>query len=51
MATTIPKKKVLLSLPVEVNTKLEELAKENGLNKSALVTMLVKKLEQEGTIF
>ena len=41
----------MLSLPVETNTKLEELARENGLTKSGLVTVLIQKLNQEGQIF
>ena len=49
--TNVEKKKVMLSLPVEVNTRLEELARENGLTKSALVTVLIQKLNQEGQIF
>lgn len=49
--TNVEKKKVMLSLPVETNTKLEELARENGLSKSALVTVLIQKLKQEGQIF
>lgn len=49
--TNVEKKKVMLSLPVETNTKLEKLARENGLTKSALVTVLIQKLNQEGQIF
>ena len=49
--TNVEKKKVMLSLPIEVNTRLEELARENGLTKSALVTVLIQKLSQQGQIF
>ena len=49
--TNVEKKKMMISLTDEVNTRLEELARENGLTKSALVTVLIQKLNQEGQIF
>ena len=46
------KMNVTLSLPTDTNAKLAEFAKENGLTKSALVTLLVSKLEKkDGNIF
>lgn len=45
------KVKVTLSLSEDINIKLAELAKENGLNKSSLVTLLVSKLERNRDIF
>ena len=45
------KKKVMLSLPVETNTKLEELAKRFGMTKSGLVNFLINQTEEIGTIY
>lgn len=51
MSTTIEKTKVMLSLPIETNQKLAQLANVYGMTKSGLVNLLVQKLEQEGKIF
>ena len=51
MNTTLEKKKVMLSLPVETNTKLEELAKRFGMTKSGLVNFLINQTEEIGTIY
>ena len=45
------KKKVMLSLPIETNTKLEELAKRFGMSKSGLVNFLINQTEEIGTIY
>lgn len=51
MNTTLEKKKVMLSLPIETNTKLEELAKRFGMTKSGLVNFLINQTEEIGTIY
>ncbi|MBC6384346.1 protein repA, partial [Lactiplantibacillus plantarum] len=37
----IEKKKITLSIPVETNQKLEDVAKKYGMTKSGLVNFLV----------
>lgn len=49
--TKTQKKKITLSLPVETDIKIEELAKKFGLTKSGLVNLLVNKASENGTIF
>lgn len=51
MNTTIEKKKVMLSLPVQTNIKLEELATRYGMTKSGLVNFLINQTEEIGTIY
>ncbi|WP_325168974.1 MULTISPECIES: ribbon-helix-helix domain-containing protein [Bacilli] len=47
----VEKKKVTLSLPVETNDKLEELAKKYGMTKSGLINFLVNQASEKGTIY
>lgn len=49
--TSTPKKRISLSLPVETNTKLENLAKKYGMTKSGLVNFLINQTEEAGTIY
>lgn len=49
--TKTQKKKITLSLPVETDIKIEELAKKFGLTKSGLVNLLVNRASENGTIF
>lgn len=48
---TIEKKKILLSLPIETNEKLESLSKKYGTTKSGLVNFLINQSDELGTIF
>ncbi|MFT8558227.1 MAG: protein repA [Liquorilactobacillus nagelii] len=48
---SVEKKNVTLSLPVESDKKLEEMAKKYGMTKSGLVNFLINKAEEAGTIF
>ena len=45
------KKKITLSIPVETNNILEEMAKKHGMTKSGLVTFLINQLKEKGSIF
>ena len=47
----IEKKKVTLSIPVETNGKLEELAQKYGMTKSGLVNFLINQVSEAGTIY
>ena len=47
----VEKKKITLSIPVETNGKLEELAQKYGMNKSGLVNFLVNQVAEAGTIY
>ena len=47
----IEKKKITLSIPVETNGKLEELAQKYGMTKSGLVNFLVNQVAEAGTIY
>lgn len=49
--TKIKKKKVLLSLPVETDKKLEDLATYFGMTKSGLVNFLINQTNERGTIY
>ena len=49
--TKTEKKKITLSLPVETDVKIEELAEKFGLTKSGLVNLLVNRASENGTIF
>lgn len=51
MSATLEKKKVMLSLPVETNLKLEALSKKFGMTKSGLVNYLINQTEEIGTIY
>lgn len=44
-------KKITLSIPVETNGKLEELAQKYGMTKSGLVNFLVNQVAEAGTIY
>jgi predicted DNA-binding protein len=48
---TVEKKKVTLSLPVETDRKLEELAQKFGMTKSGLIHFLVNKTYETGSIY
>lgn len=45
------KKKITLSIPVETNNTLEEMARKHGMTKSGLVTFLINQLKEKGSIF
>lgn len=47
----IEKKKITLSIPVETNGKLEELAKKYGMTKSGLVNLLITQVAEAGSIY
>ena len=47
----VEKKKITLSIPVETNAKLEELAQKYGMTKSGLVNFLVNQVSEAGTIY
>lgn len=47
----IEKKKVTLSIPVNTNEKLEELAQKYGMTKSGLVNFLINQAAEAGTIY
>lgn len=47
----IEKKKITLSIPVETNRKLEELAEKYGMTKSGLVNFLINQVAEAGTIY
>ena len=47
----VEKKKITLSIPVETNGKLEEIAQKYGMTKSVLVNFLVNQVAEAGTIF
>lgn len=47
----IEKKKVTLSIPVNTNEKLEELAQKYGMTKSGLVNFLINQVAEAGTIY
>lgn len=47
----IKKKNITLSLPVETNEKLENLAKKYGMTKSGLVNLLINQANEAGTIY
>ena len=47
----VEKKKITLSIPVETNGKLEELAQKHGMTKSVLVNFLVNQVAEAGTIY
>lgn len=49
--TNLEKKKVTLSLAIDTNEKLEELAVKFGMTKSALVTFLINQTQEKGTIY
>lgn len=41
------KKKITLSIPVETNNTLEEMARKHGMTKSGLVTFLINQLKEK----
>lgn len=47
----VEKKNVTLSLPVETNKKLEELAHDYGMTKSGIVNYWVNKTKEDGSLF
>lgn len=47
----IEKKKITLSIPVETNRKLEEMAEKYGMTKSGLVNFLINQVAEAGTIY
>lgn len=47
----IEKKKVTLSIPVETDGKLEDLAQKYGMTKSGLVNFLINQVAEAGTIY
>lgn len=47
----VEKKKITLSIPIETNDKLENLAKKYGMTKSGLVNMLINQVAEAGTIY
>lgn len=49
--TNLEKKKITLSLPVDTNERLEDLAVKFGMTKSGLVTFLVNQTDEKGTIY
>lgn len=49
--SSVEKKNVTLSLPIDTNKKLESLAKKYGMTKSGLVNLLINRSEEAGTIF